>query len=211
MTSDPLTIALVSIGGAIVGGPVWSFLSTLLNIGAGKRKTEHEWLKSRVTELATLLQDCEAKHGILETRLRAVERRDASYIALWIKDRSGRLVWLNDKAFLTIFAPLGLARDELDGKTFRDLLDPAAALEIEQLDKAALAHPGATQSILIQLHPDLPFMVVIKVAAIAENGDVQYEGCAFNPGDPEIRSAAGVRRQIIQRAGSLESKLGDAP
>jgi hypothetical protein len=204
VSSDSLTIALVSIGGAIVGGPVWSFLSMCLKIGAGKRKTDYERLEARVATAEQLHKDCEAKHGILETRLKAVEQRDASYFALWIKDRAGRLVWLNDKAFLTIFAPLGLTRAELDGKTFKDLLDPQAAIEIEMLDKAALTHPGATQSILIQLHPDLPFMVVIKVAAIAENGDVQYEGCAFTPGDPEIRSAAGIRREIIQRAESFE-------
>lgn len=121
---------------------------------------------------------------------------------MWIKDRNGRLVWLNDKAFLTLFAPLGYSRDELDGKTFRDLLDPVAAEEIELLAAAALAHPGNTQSILVQLHPDLPFLVVIKVASISESGEVQYEGCAYNPSDPEIRSAAGTRRQIIQRSES---------
>jgi hypothetical protein len=126
---------------------------------------------------------------------------------MWIKDRNGRLVWLNDKAFLTLFAPLGYSRDELDGKTFRDLLDPVAAEEIELLDRAALAHPGHTQSILIQLHPDLPFLVVIKVAAISESGEVQYEGCAYNPSDPEIRSAAGTRRQILQRGKSANHML----
>lgn len=129
---------------------------------------------------------------------------------MWIKDRHGRLVWLNDKAFLTLFAPLGYARDELDGKTFRDLLDPVAAEEVELLDQAALAHPGHTQSILVQLHPDLPFLVVIKVASISEAGDVQYEGCAYNPSDPEIRSAAGARRQIIQR-GISAHQLIDCP
>jgi hypothetical protein len=124
---------------------------------------------------------------------------------MWIKDRNGRLVWLNDKAFITLFAPLGYTRDELDGKTFRDLLDPVAAEEIELLDRAALIHPGTTQSILIQLHPDLPFLVVIKVACISENGEVQYEGCAFNPGDPEIVTATGTRRQIIQRSASADA------
>lgn len=126
---------------------------------------------------------------------------------MWIKDRHGRLVWLNDKAFLTLFAPLGYTRDELDGKTFRDLLDPVAAEEIELLDRAALIHPGHTQSVLIQLHPDLPFLVVIKVACISDSGEVQYEGCAYNPSDPEIRSATGTRRQIIQRSQSADNVL----
>jgi PAS domain-containing protein len=202
--SDAVTIAAIAAGSAIAGGGVWTFLGNWLNVGHTKRKDELTHLKGEVGSLREELATCEGRHGILETRLRAVEQRNGSYFALWIKDRHRRLVWLNDKAFLTLFAPLGYARDELDGKTFADLLDPAAAAEIEQLDRAALAHPGATQSILLQLHPDLQFMVVIKVAAIAESGDVQYEGCAYSPGDPEIRSAAGSRRQIIQRAETLD-------
>lgn len=128
---------------------------------------------------------------------------------MWIKDRNGRLVWLNDKAFLTIFAPLGYTRAELDGKTFRDLLDPAAADEIAMLDRAALVHPGATQSLLIQLHPDLPFLVVIKVAAVSESGDVQYEGCAYNPSDPDLRAAIQTSRNVAQRYVSAERVMGD--
>lgn len=126
---------------------------------------------------------------------------------MWIKDRAGRIVWLNDKAFLTLFAPLGHARDELDGKKFQDIFDPVAAAEIDMLQQAALAHPGHTQSILLQLHPDLPFLVIIKVASISDSGEVQYEGCAYSPSDPEIRNAMGVRRQIVQRGVSAQQLL----
>lgn len=179
-------------------------MSSWLNLGANKRKDEVARLDGEVTKLRGELSTCEERHGVLETRLRAVENKTTSYFAMWIKDRHGRLVWLNDKAFLTLFAPLGYTRNELDGKTFRDLLDPVAADEIAVLDKAALSHPGATQSILIQLHPDLPFLIVIKVASVSESGEVQYEGCAYNPSDPEIRTALGTRRQVIQRAESTE-------
>ena len=182
-------------------------MTSWLSVGAARRKDDITRLGEEVSGLKTELATCEERHGVLETRLRAVEQRSASYFALWIKDRHRRLVWVNDKAFLTLFAPLGYGRDEIDGKTFRDLLDPNAADEIELLDKAALAHPGATQSILIQLHPDLPYLVVIKVAAIADNGDVQYEGCAYSPGDPEIRSAMGTRRQVIQRSVTLDQMI----
>jgi hypothetical protein len=175
-----------------------------------KRKDELDRLDSEITRLRDELSSCEERHGVLETRLRAVENKTTSYFAMWIKDRHGRIVWLNDKAFLTLFAPLGYTRAELDGKTFRDLLDPVACDEIDLLDKAALAHPGATQSILIQLHPDLPFLIVIKVASVSDSGEVQYEGCAYNPSDPEIRTALGTRRQVIQRAESVERLLDSA-
>jgi len=198
VADSSIAVASIAATAAVVGGGLWTFLSNWLNIGQSSRKDALTRLDGEVSKLSEELSTCEARHGVLETRLRAVEQRNGSYFALWIKDRHRRLVWLNDKAFLTLFAPLGYARDELDGKTFADLLDPVAAAEIENLDRVALAHPGATQSVLVQLHPDLQFMVVIKVAAIAENGDVQYEGCAYSPGDPDIRAANGVRRQVEQ-------------
>lgn len=213
---DP-TVQIAIVGGvsAVLGGGIWTFASTWLTAKVSGETSEVARLDKNVTGLRAELSQCEERHGILETRLRAVEQRSTSYFAMWIKDRSGRLVWLNDKAFLTLFAPLGYARDELDGKTFRDLLDPVAAEEMEFLTAAALAHPGHTQSLLIQLHPNLPFMVVIKVASISSSGEVQYEGCAYSPSDPEIRTAAGVRRQIIQRGISavqlLEADKTDKP
>jgi hypothetical protein len=206
--SDPVLIALIGILAALFGGgAVWQFLSARMTVGVSQKKDELGRLDGEVGKLRSELQECEERHGVLETRLRAVENKTTSYFAMWIKDRNGRLVWLNDKAFLTLFAPLGYARDELDGKTFRDLLDPVAASEIDLLDKAALAHPGNTQSILIQLHPDLPFLIVIKVASVSESGDVQYEGVAYNTSDPEIRNAMGTRRQVVQRSVSAESIL----
>lgn len=211
MDPGSLQLALVGLASAAIGGPGWSYLAARLNVGVATKKDELTRLDAKVAGLENELASCEERHETLETRLRAVEQRNASYFALWIKDRNRRLVWLNDKAFLTLFAPLGYARAELDGKTFADLLDPVAAAEVELLDKTALAHPGQTQSLLIQLHPDLPYLVVIKVAAIADNGDVQFEGCAYSPGDPDIRSAAGTRRQIVQRSESIESVFGRKP
>lgn len=206
---EAVQLALVGVISAVLGGPLWSFLSSWLNLGLTKTENEFKRLNARIKELSAELATCEEKHGTLEHRLRAVENKSTSYFAMWIKDRNGRIVWLNDKAFLTLFAPLGYTRDELDGKTFHDLLDPAAADEIALLDKAALTHPGATQSILIQLHPDLPYLIVIKVASISESGDVQYEGCAYNPSDPEIRNAIQTRRQVIQRSKSAENLAED--
>lgn len=178
-------------------------------MGASNRKDALGLVREELAAVKAKWESCEERHEVLEARLRAVEQRNDSYFALWIKDRNRRLVWLNDKAFLTLFAILGYERDELYGKTFRDLLDPGAADELEYLSKTALAHPGQAQSMLIQLHPDLPVMVVIKVAAIAEDGNVQYEGLAYSPGDPEFRSASGARRQIIQRSITLDAMIGE--
>ena len=207
LLSEPVVIALVGVLSAAVGGGLWSFLGSWLKLGHMGRRSAFRDLQANVERLSTELSSCEERHGVLENRLRAVENKTTSYFAMWIKDRNQRLVWLNDKAFLTIFAPLGYTRNELDGKTFRDLLDPTAADEIALLDKAALAHPGATQSLLIQLHPDLPYMVVIKVASISDSGDVQYEGCAYNPSDPDIRNAIQTRRNVIQRSASAQTLI----
>lgn len=201
---EAVQLALVGVVSALLGGPAWSFLSSWLKLGASQKQSEIARLDAHVEKLTASLAECEDRHDVLESRLRAVEQKSTSYFAMWIKDRNGRLIWLNDKAFLTIFAPLGYTRDELAGKTFRDLLDPTAADEVDLLDKAALAHPGATQSLLIQLHPDLPYLVVIKVASVSESGEVQYEGAAYNPSDPDIRNAIQTRRNIIQRSRSAQ-------
>lgn len=204
-------VAIVGILSALLGGGVWTFAAKWLDIGVTTRSGELKRQDEKINSLETELSKCEERHSVLEGRLRAVEAKSTSYFAMWIKDRHGRLIWLNDKAFLTLFAPLGYSRDELDGKTFRDLLDPVAADELDFLAKAALAHPGATQSILIQLHPDLPFLVVIKVCSVAESGEVQYEGCAYQPNDPEIETAMGVRRQVIQRSWASQHLIHEKP
>jgi hypothetical protein len=210
MVGSALELSTVGLASAALGGPGWSFLSSWFGLKASNRKDEFARLDRRCEDLVEELASCHEKHGTLETRLRAVEQRSGSYFALWIKDRRKRLVWLNDKAFLTLFAPLGFTRDELDGKTFQDLFDGAAAAEIDRLDVAALAQPGHTQSALVQLHSDLPYRVVIKVASIAENGDVQYEGLAYDPGDPEIRHASGVTRQRQARQDAKDHRDADA-
>lgn len=196
-------VAIVGVISAFLGGGVWTFAAKWMDVGQG----ELGRLRADIKQAKEELRACEERHGVLESRLRAVEAKSTSYFAMWIKDRHGRIVWLNDKAFLTIFAPLGYSREELDGKTFRDLLDPVAADEIDLLDKAALAHPGATQSIFIQLHPDLPLMVVIKVCSVSETGEVQYEGCAYNPNDPDLELAMGIRRNTLQRAISSKDMI----
>lgn len=203
--SDALQLAIVALASAVLGGPGWGFLSSWLGLRQSGRKDEITRLDGKCAALEEELSACEQRHSTLEARLRAVEQRTGSYFALWIKDYRKRLVWLNDKAFLTLFAPLGYSRDELDGKTFHDLFTAKAADEIERLDRAALAHPGHTHSALVQLHPDLPFRVIIKVASVSEKGDVQYEGLAYHPGDPEIIHAAGVERQREQVARAADS------
>ena len=111
---------------------------------------------------------------------------------------------MNDKAYLMVFAPLGYSRSELDGKTFEEVLDKKAATEVDMLDQMALTHPGTPHHTLMQLHPQLPLMVVVKVATLDEDGEVQYEGVAYHLGDTELTHSLGVRRSIQQSEASAK-------
>jgi hypothetical protein len=192
---SPIVIAAASIGSALATSGVWLFLTEVFKIGSAKRKDELESLRISHAE-------CEKKYKELETRLEALEHSRDSQFARWIKDRNGCIVWMNSKAYLMLFAPLGYSREELTAKTFRQLFDPGVGAEIEALDYAALTNSGVAQPILIQLHPNLPFLNIVKVAYSGASGEVQYEGIAYQPGDPEIRHAAGVKRQVQQLTAS---------
>lgn len=104
-----------------------------------------------------------------------------SFLARWIKDRNKCIAWVNDLAFMTLFAPLGFSREELHGKTFAALgfKDESIAI-INELDRLALAHPGVPQSRMISM-PDGQRLVVLKVAGIGADGEVRYEGSAYPP------------------------------
>ena len=144
----------------------------------------------------------------LKARVAVIEHHHASYLPRWIKDGSRRLSWVNDKAFISIFAMLGLKREELYGKTFAELLlDPVAVAEIERLDAAALAHPGVAASNLVQLHPLLPVMVVVKVADVGRDGELIFEGYAYLTNDKMMSAGMGADRQQRAIAASAEHMI----
>lgn len=213
--TDTAATVVVGLTSAIFGAGFWGFVAERFKFGLSAKQGEVERLRADLAK-------CEERHEALERReaerdaridklenqLRVVEHSQPSYLARWIKDDHKRLIWCNDKAFLTIFAPLGLSRQACEGKTFHELLiDKPAAEEIDMLDTAALAHPGAVESALIQMHPMLRPMIVLKVAATGSRGELIFEGYAYHASDPEIRSAAGSRRQLKQIEASMIDRL----
>lgn len=163
-----------------------------------REESEIGRLRADIAEAKAGHSSCEREVKKLQTRLTAVEHHHTSYLARWIKDGTKRVVWLNDKALLTIFAPLGLSREGVIGKLFSELLDPAAAHEIDRLDAQALAHPEVAASNVIQLHPLLPVMVIVKMAAVGRAGELVFEGYAYRTNDRMLADAMGADRQREQ-------------
>lgn len=194
----PLVTALIA---GLTSVPVWNSLQKFVGRGA----TEIDRLRLEVKEIKGHHQACEEMVVELKQRLMAVETHHASHFARWIVDAHKRVVWLNAKALLAIFAPLGLSRDDVEGRIFGELIAPDAATEIDRLDQAALAAPGAAVSTLLQLHPDLPVMHIVKVAATGREGELIYEGISFHANDPEVAIGLGIARQAAGRAVALDS------
>ena len=218
--ASSLPVEVKSASGPLIAAGVWTttIVTTLAALIMVWPKLSEIWNKRKESEIGRLREDvksfeakleaCESRHATLETRLRAIEFENSIYLARWKKDSAKRITWISDKAFLMIFAPLGYkTRDEIDGKTFAELLvDPVAVREIDLLDRAALSAPGSVASCLIQFNTTLPFMMVLKVATMNNEG-LMYEGYAYQDMSPEILAANGAGRQIRQIAISTESVL----
>jgi hypothetical protein len=130
----------------------------------------------------------------LKTVFRGAGRAGANVVA----DEIMRLMWVNPKAMLTIFGPLGYTRDDLEGKMFAELdrLDQVAVSEIARLDQVALARDGAPVSGMIRFHPILPEMHVVKITAATKDGGLIYEGYAYRKNDMEVSEGIAAARQI---------------
>lgn len=161
-------------------------------------------------------KECLERIERLEERLAIVEDHHSSLLARWIKDAGKRICWVNGRAMVTIFGPLGYTRDQVEGRTFEDLLDVEAAREVDRLDRAALANPGKAASSMIQLHPSLPVMMIVKVAGIGRDQELIFEGHAFLTDDMEtIRERVNERRNeqeglsLLRLAGQAEQAIAD--
>ena len=127
MSSEVVT-AMVGLGGAIVGGPLWNFLIARLNMGAAKEERESDRLRSDLADERKGHKECLSRLEELERRVEMVEHHHGSYLARWIvQDSSRRIVWLNNQALIMIFAPLGYSRVDVVGRRFVDLLEADAA------------------------------------------------------------------------------------
>lgn len=198
-STGSLGVIAVAVISGVLGGPVWGFLSRWFDRSAEREEKEIERLRREIKEMREAEKQSRITISSLEARLVIVEQSHESHLARWIKDAHKRIIWLNSKAYLTIFAALGFDRDEIDGKTFGELLGPHAASEIERLDRVALNQPGAATSGLIQLHPDMPIMHIVKIAGTGRDGELIYEGYAYRPNDPDLAVSMGIERQIDQR------------
>lgn len=185
----PLLLALgwlISTAGAVMAGVgFWQWKIRREDRQHGDRKQE------RADH-----QKCLEKVAALERRLEVVEHHHSSLFARWIKDARGRICWVNGRAMATIFGPLELTRDEVEGRTFQDLLDVTAAAEIDRLERAALALPGMAVSTVVQLHPRLPVMIVVAAAGVGRDMELIYEGHAY----PDQRSET-VSELVAERRG----------
>lgn len=173
---------LVPLASAAIGGGAISAIAVKwMDLRSAERKDDGERLKDCQEKYDELVEKFEQ----VSLRLRAVEASTPAYLARWIKGQDKRLIWLNDRAYMTIFAPLGWSRQDVIGKTFGDLLGDGnrEALDLlDEIDRAALKHPNEPQSLVLQLHPDLPNMVIIKVAVVGgDDGLLRYEGSSFVP------------------------------
>lgn len=202
-----MLVAVTGAFSALAGAGLWGFLSKWLQIGAAREESEIKRLREEVAEVKGSHKRCEKEVAELKERLQAVEHHHVSQLARWIKDAHKRIVWLNARAHMTIFAPRGYSREECEGKTFAELLDAQAAAEVDRLDRLALAQPGVAASTLIQLHPDLPLMHVVKVAAEGRDGELIYEGYAYRANDRGLTDAEGAERQAGQRAASIDHMI----
>jgi hypothetical protein len=202
------TIATAVLAGLTGAGGMFALYPKMRELKDKREESEIGRLRTDVTSILAREHACEEQLTDVKARLLAVEHHHGSYLARWVKDAAKRVLWINDKAFLSIFAPLGFSRDGVLGKTFGQLLEPSAAGEIDRLDQAALAHPELPASNIIQLHPLLPVMVVVKVAAIGREGELVFEGYAYRTNDRMISDGQGASRQGAQIEASAGNLMG---
>jgi hypothetical protein len=224
---------ITAIGGA---GGLWAWLDKRREWKArAKKDAAEEAAQREEREVARLRQDmtevkrqldesrqahsrCEEQVSALSERIDTIEQHHSSLLARWIKDDDKRIRWVNSRAMMLIFAPLGYSRGEIERKTFAELgLDATTVTEIDRLDRLAVIHPGETATTMLTIRrvgapagslAELPPMFVAKVAGIGREGDLIYEGIAFRGvGDAEIERI-GDLRQAEQRGVSTLRGLG---
>ena len=70
--------------------------------------------------------------------------------------------------------------------------------------RAALRQPGKVLSTMLQLHPTLPAMHVVKVAGTSAGGELVFGGSPIFPNDPMTDAGAGAERQLGQIGDSAD-------
>lgn len=202
MESQRVTLEslLPFVAAVLASGGISAVLVKWMDRRGIREESEIGRLRADVAECTKSHKECEQRYLELSERLRAVEASTPSYLARWVKDQDKVLLWMNDRAYMSMFAPLGWSRGDVLDKRFEDLLGDGsgeAVRQLEELDARALMHPGEVQSTMLQLHPDLPAMVIVKVAFVAADGLLRYEGSSFVPNG--LSDSAGALRQRLAR------------
>lgn len=237
MMITPIDIAAVITASGVAAGGLWTYLDKRRAARAEDRqkaadseeqreKSEVAWLRSEMNVVKAQLAEskaahaqCEEKVEALSERIDTIEQHHSSLLARWIKDDDKRIRWVNSRAMMLVFAPLGYSRGQIERKTFAELgLDLTTVTEIDRLDRLAVMHPGETATTMLTIRREgappgalreLPPMFVAKVAGIGRDGDLIYEGCAFRGVGESESDRIGDLRQAEQKGVSTLRRLGE--
>jgi hypothetical protein len=217
MTVETILIPILT--ALVGGGGVWTFVTQRRQRLDTREEAEIVRLRLELRELKDAHAQCHKDIASLEQRLDTIEQHHLSQLARWIKDDDKRIRWVNSRAMMLIFAPLGYSRSDIEGQTFAEIgLDGTSVTEIDRLDRLAVMHPGEAATTMLTLRrvdappgsiAELPPLFIAKVAGIGRGGDLVYEGCAFRGiGDSEA-DRIGDLRQAEQRGVSTLRRLGE--
>ena len=187
----------VTTGLALVA-PISAFGGIMWRHFAGQIKLLKDELASREEEITAL-----------KVELRGVIRTNRLALPLWTQDAAGRVLWASPRALLVIFAPLGLALEDIIGKDFSTLFGAEVAREIDRLDRRALTQIDSTQFAIINFAPGtLNSMFVTKTVTIDDDGQIIKQGAAFRlnelaQGDGQF---ANELQRMISRANLRDRK-----
>lgn len=189
---------LSNLAAAVGGVGLWQYLARREDRRHERADRLDAQTRADLAAERTAHRECLVRLADVERRLEVVEHHHSSLFARWIKDAGKRISWVNGRAMASIFGPLGLTRDQVEGRTFQDLLDPESSSEIDRLDEEALLNPGTPVWTVVQLHRQLPVMIVCKVAGVGRDQELIYEGHAYPMSDSLEKSGAPGRRGVAQ-------------
>lgn len=211
MVNQYLVTAMVAVISALLGGGVWSFASAWLTSRFQGEESENSRLHADLRDALEAHKACQEQLADVGRRLDAIEHHHSSMVPRWVKNANKRILWVNGAAMVSIFGPLGLSRDQVEGRTFAELFGVETGRELERLSRSALSRPGSSVSTFLQLHPLLPPMRIVKVAGVGRDSELIYEGYAYWENDPADVADRAARREEEQLGLSTLRNAGAGP
>jgi hypothetical protein len=152
----------------------------------------------QIQKMSTKVRALEKENEILRAQVSAIVRGNGLALSIWTKGVDRRIRWASPRALRIIFAPLGMGEEDVMGRTFSDIFGEDVGRQIEQLDSRAMSELDSTQVDIIQLHPDLVPMVIIKTVTEDEDGRTVFQGIAIRVIGMDNRRA-GENAQVLSR------------